>query len=437
MRSQMKASLKLLPALLLLLAPAASYAVNVPIPIEGATLNASFQLQTQFLANEAGTPDGTNSSYDIFVRRSRVLINGDINQNVSYLVQLDNPNFGKFGNFNGRAIVQDAWIGWAPTGIKGGTVVYIDAGILLMPLSHHLLESTTNFITADAQVDAFRFPGSVFPAFRDTGVQVRGWALDKKIGFRGGVYEGYAPVTQAAGACASGGAGCITPKRNPALGGFVNFDILGSEEGGWLYGAYKWGKDPILSLGVAANYQSLALKNAFGSLTDQRLLAPDLYLDLPITEQAELVSEVTLYLNGNGTGSANTGTGLSASLGYRFGFIAPYVAYDYFQSTSCDAGSLSSGQLATCNNTVDTADSRNLKVGVNFFFNKNLNHLNVELAANHGQSAYGPSNITAATAGYVPTSLDPVTATGPRRPFTNSLANPAFKSLLMHWNVLF
>jgi len=268
-------------------------------------------------------------------------------------------------------------------------------------------------------------------------VQVRGWALDKKIGFRGGVYEGYAPITQAAGACASGGAGCITPKRNPAFGAFVNFDILGSEEGSWLYGAYKWGKDPILSLGVAANYQSLALKNGFGSLTDQRLLAPDLYLDLPLGARTELVSEITVYLNCNGSGSANTGTGVSASLGYRFGFVAPYIAYDYFQSTSCDAASLSPGQLTTCNNTVDTADSRNLKVGLNFFFDKNLNHLNIELAANHGQSAYGPSSVTAATAGYVPTSLDPVSATGPRRPFTNSLANPAFKSLLVHWNVLF
>jgi hypothetical protein len=39
--------------------------------------------------------------------------------------------------------------------------------------------------------------------------------------------------------------------------------------------------------------------------------------------------------------------------------------------------------------------------------------------------------------GYVPTSLDPVTATGPRRAFTNGLANRAFKSLLVHWNVFF
>ena len=96
-----------------------------------------------------------------------------------------------------------------------------------------------------------------------------------------------------------------------------------------------------------------------------------------------------------------------------------------------------SAQLVTCNATVDTADSRNFKAGVNIFFNKNLNHLNVEFSNNHGQSAYGPSSITAATAGYVPTSLDPLTPTGPRRAFTTALANPAFKSVLVHWNVLF
>src|SRR5213076_1200736 len=107
---------------------------------------------------------------------------------------------------------------------------------------------------ADVHTDEFRFPGNGFPALRDTGVQVRGWALDKKIGFRGGVYEGYAPVTQPAGSCGPGGVGCITPKRNPAFGGFVNFDIVGSEEGNWLYGAYKWSKDPIVSIGVAGNY---------------------------------------------------------------------------------------------------------------------------------------------------------------------------------------
>jgi hypothetical protein len=423
-------------ALALLVAPTASYAIKVPVPVEGATLNLGLQLQSQFLVNEAGTPDGRDPSYDFNLRRSRLMVNGDVAGRFSYFFQIDNANFGKFGNFTGRAIVQDAWIGWAPTGIGGGTVVYVDAGLLLIPISRHLLESTTNFITADVQGDAFRFPASAFPAFRDIGVQVRGWALDRKVGFRGGVYEGYAPVTQAAGACAAGGAGCITPRRNPAFGGFVNFDVIGTEEGSWLYGAYKWGANPVVSVGVAGNYQSLALKNAFGNLTDQKLLAPDLYVDLPMTERAELVVEATLYLNGNGTGSANTGTGIAGALGYRFGSVAPYVAYDYFQSTSCDRTTLSASLLATCASSVDTADSRNFKAGINFFFDKNFNHVNVEFGINHGLSAYGPSSITTGSAGYVPASLDPATPAGPRRPFTNSLANQSFKSLVVHWNVL-
>src|SRR3954464_7437493 len=178
----MKATLRAVLATSLMLAPAA-FATKVPIPIEGATLNVSVQVQTQALINENGAVNGTDPSYDIYVRRTRVLVNGDISQNFSYLLQIDNANFGKYGNFAGRAIVQDAWIGWAPTGITGGNVLYIDAGLLLIPISRHLLNSPPNFTTAHVHTDEFRFPGNGFPALRDTGIQLRGWWLDKKIGF--------------------------------------------------------------------------------------------------------------------------------------------------------------------------------------------------------------------------------------------------------------
>src|SRR5438067_12641138 len=190
----MKATLRAVLATSLLLAPAA-FATKVPIPIEGATLNVSVQVQTEAMITESGAPNGTDLGYDIFVRRTRILVNGDISQNFSYLFQIDNANLRKFGNFTGRAIVQDAWVGWAPTGITGGNVLNIDAGLLLIPIAHHLLESTTNFITADVHgTDEFRFPVNPFQGLRETGVQLRGWWLDKKIGFRGGVYEGVAPI---------------------------------------------------------------------------------------------------------------------------------------------------------------------------------------------------------------------------------------------------
>jgi len=442
----MKATLKAVLATSLLLAPAA-LATKIPIPIEGATLNVSVQVQTQALIMENGAPNGTDASYDIYVRRTRLLANGDISQNFSYLLQIDNANFGKFGNFGGRAIVQDAWIGWAPTGITGGNVLYIDAGLLLIPISHHLLESTTNFITADVHTDEFRFPANPFQGLRDTGIQLRGWWLDKKIGFRGGVYEGYAPIATAgiaanttpASVCVPPGSAppappaiappvCITPKRCPQFAGFVNFDLIGSEEGGWLYGAYKWGKDPIVSVGVSGIYQADAVKNSLGNPANLRIASADIYINFPQTEEAELVVEATGYLNGNGSGSTNTGKGFFVDAGYRFMFVAPYASFSYFDTDDCSfltATNSTAAQRTTCNAAVDVGNSRNFKAGLNFFFNKNLNHLNLEFQSNHGVSSFGAQSITAANAGYVP------------RGITNSLRVSAQKSFLAHWNVLF
>src|SRR5437868_14495365 len=165
------------------LAPTASHAISVPLPTKDATLNLNLQLQPQFLVNEAGTPDGMDPSYDVFIRRSRIAVNGTVGKNFSYYFQVDSPNLGKFGNLTGRVLVQDAWVGWAPTGIDGGTVVYIDAGMLYIPISRHYYTTPMNLITADLQLDGFRCPCNPFVAFRDLGFQVRGWALDKMVGF--------------------------------------------------------------------------------------------------------------------------------------------------------------------------------------------------------------------------------------------------------------
>ncbi|MGZ6125390.1 MAG: hypothetical protein ACXWLR_10555 [Myxococcales bacterium] len=426
----MKATLKAVLAASLLLAPAA-FATKVPIPVEGASLNVSVQIQTQFLMNENGSPNGKDPSYDIFVRRTRLLANGDISPNFTYLIQVDNANFGKYGNFTGRAIVQDAWVGWAPLGQTGGNVIYIDAGILLFAVSHHILESTTNYITADTHTDEFRLPNSAFPALRQTGVQLRGWWFDKKVGFRGGAYEGWTPNFQAAGQCTATGAGCATPKRYPMFAGFVNLDIIGSEEGGWLYGAYKWGKDPVLSVSVAGLYQADAFRNtdatggAVGNPVNARLASASVYLNLPMSEAAELVVEGAGYLNGYGTGNRNTGKGFFLDAGYRFGFVAPYASFSYFQADDCSG--LTGTPLTNCNTNTQLGNSRNMKAGLNFFFNKNLNHLNLEFQVNHGVSGYGPTTITAAatSAGYAPAGIN------------TNLRVPAQKSFLAHWNVIF
>jgi hypothetical protein len=406
-------------ALAALLGPMAAEAVPVPLPIDGVTLNLGAQLQMQALANENGDASGSRWSADVFARRTRLLVNGDVGRNVSYLLQLDNANFGKFGNYTGRAIVQDAWIGWAPTGSAGPDVVFIDAGILLIPISRHILESTTNFITADVHADSFRLTGNPFPGLRETGVQARGWLLDKRVGFRGGVYEGTRALTVPG-----------TDRRSiPQVAGFVNVDVLGSEEGSWLYGTYKWGTEAILSVSMSGLYQSRAVKGALlpstpASFADQKLASAGLYLDWPVPRASELVFEAVGYSSRNGAGSADTGVGFFADLGFRRRWVAPYVSYEYFRADDCPAAATSEQCSPGRPGQAHAADSRNAKVGLNVFFNKNLNHLDLELGFNHGQSAYGPQSITTGNAGYTPAGISTL------------LATPTQRSVLLHWNVV-
>src|SRR5438270_14020243 len=107
----MKVPSRLVLVLALLFAPVSSYAISIPLPTTEATLNLDLQLQPQFVLNEAGTPDGRDPSYDLFLRRARIALGGNVGQNFSYFFQLDSPNFGKFSNFAGRLLVQDAWFG--------------------------------------------------------------------------------------------------------------------------------------------------------------------------------------------------------------------------------------------------------------------------------------------------------------------------------------
>ena len=412
-------------AVALALAPAA-HAVKVPLPTEGATMNIVFTIQPQLLSNEHGSPSGNDWSTDLFNRRARLQINGDFGKYFSYVFQVDNPNFGKYGNYlttaTNRVYVQDAWFGWAPTGITGGTVVYLEAGILFVPVSRDTITSISNKPTIEGHPDLARgFNGGV--ANRSTGVGFRGWALDKKLGFRGGIYEGVQPTAADVG---------LNPNKNPQFAGFANFDIIGSEEGGWLYQSVYFAKDPVVSISVAGSYQSRALRVTKG-VTDQAHANAALFVDYPLSEQQELGFIANGFRYWNGTGSKDTGLGIALDLGFRFQFIRPYVSFEYFNSDDCPSTGATAAQCAA----VHTSDSRNFRAGLDFYVNKNANHVMVEFSANHGQSAWGPQAISAAAAGYVPLSLDPATPTGPRRAINNLLSSPSQKSVLVHWHVNF
>src|SRR5207248_4241424 len=182
------------------------------------------------------------------------------------------------------------------------------------------------------------------------------------IGFRGGIYEGVQPTSAATGPNYS---------NYPAFGGFVNFDIIGSEEGSYLYQSVYFAKDPILSISLAGTYQAQALRTLKG-LTNQRGLTSTLFLDFPLSEELEFGAILGGYLYGNGTGSRDTGKGVSLDVGYRIWFVRPYVSLEYFQGDDCTPGS--DVTLAQCAQA-HTGDSRNARFGLAFYINKAQNHV--------------------------------------------------------------
>ena len=422
----MRKNPSLLPAILLCLVPAASYAVSVPLPTKDITLNLQVFIQPQIQINENGAPNGTDASYDLYVRRTRLQANGDVGSNWSYYFQVDNANFGKFGNFTSRMIVQDAWVAFGPFGTKGDNVLLVEGGLIFYPNVRFTITSSANQPNIEGHPDMLRgFTSAVYPGTRTTGLQARGWFLDKKIGFRGGIYEGAQQSSAGAG---------INPHHYPAVAAFFNFDLIGSEEGSYLYQSIYFAKDPILSISLAGTYQADALRVAKG-LANQRSLTSTVFFEFPLSEQQELIAILGGYLYGNGSGSRDTGVGASLDVGFRYEFVRPYVSLEYFNSFDCPSGTLST-QCALPTPAVGAtgihlADSRNVRFGLDFYINKSQNHVLAEFSLNRGQSAFGGQSVTsaAANAGYTPGGLPIQTV--------NSLSRTATKSFALSWNCYF
>lgn len=340
----------------MLLVSTSAGAINVPVPVEGATLNVNIQLQPWIRVSEDATPQG-NVGEDIFLRRARLLAQGNFSKDFLYLLQIDTPNFGKGGDFTTRELIQDAWVAWNPT-----DGLYLDAGMLLLPVNRHTLQSTTDYTNFDFHVSMLHSPNT--NGLRDVGLSLRGWLFDKKVGYRFGAYEGVRATTPP-------GSARLNPHGTPRLAGFVNYDIVGSEEGAWLYHGLYFDK-AVVSVGLGGEYQAGALINPSGSVTDHSYYSADLFVDLPFSGDQEFILSVLLARNNAGSNAADTGSSGFIDVGYRFGVVQPYVSGEFFAGDGC------AQSAAPCKAKTD--DLRIGSAGVNFWIKRNQMHISTEYA---------------------------------------------------------
>lgn len=296
-----------------------------------------YLLQGQAQFTQDGAPNEENWSKDFFLRRSRLMLTGGLNEHVSFFMETEQANFGKNGDWSAPFFVQDAYVNF-----KVIDEFQVDAGLILLPFTRHSFMSAVGINGLDYHVNMIKYPVGTTKVWRDAGVQLRGYVFEQKLQYRLGVFGGSQNVALQKDAA---GKGIVfsNSKDYPRVTGHLRYAILGTEVGFFPKGIY-FAKDPVLSIGVGADAvpDSVLVKPAVlddtGRITTPAEIghhvgtAADVFLDLPFDEDNELVFQGALLYYADGQGVKTGGIGVLSEVGYRWKFLEPVVQFDWFKS---------------------------------------------------------------------------------------------------------
>jgi hypothetical protein len=276
-----------------------------------------------------GNAEGDGPSFDFFLRRARIMVWGSVTKELSFFVDTDEPNLGRGGTFNTSTFIQDAFLTYSFM-----PEFRIDAGLMLVPLSHHTLEGATSLNALDYHADTIRFPtGRIF---RDAGIQFRGVALDDYLHYRLGIFQGVRNGAIPAPPMGAPARSVANPNGIPRFTGHLRGNIVGVEPDFFFKGIY-FSPTPIVSLGVGADYQPASVYKTNGR-GNYFALSADVFAELPFTADDELIAKVNFFHYSPGAtfiGNSTLPTGamaLYAEAGFRHAWIEPVVQFDYVKA---------------------------------------------------------------------------------------------------------
>jgi len=310
-------------------------------------------VQAQYRIEQDAAGSGKDPSNDFLLRRARIQLGGQFNDNISFFLDTDvsystgpgtTPNLPTgtggasptaTGVYNGIYLLD------ALATYKFAKELMIDAGLMLMPMSHNSLTSGAKYATVN------NFPTYFSPnsqrGTRDVGVELRGLVLDDRLYYRLGVFNGVqsrATVPAVVGPPAVAANPGINPGDAPRFAGTFRFNIAGKEDG-YAFCQVCFAKSPIVSIGVTANYQANAFRGTaptgpgtsvttgMGSWTSGDA---DVFADIPFSEDLELSVDAQFTRVWAGTNTPQSGYGIFGLVSMRFGIFGPYFQFEYFNS---------------------------------------------------------------------------------------------------------
>ncbi|MEP7132076.1 MAG: porin, partial [Acidobacteriota bacterium] len=182
--------------------------------------------QVQGWADWASDPVTLGYSQNMFLRRVRLIVAGQIAPTVSFFLQTENQRLGNAGTGNTTPtkslstglLVQDAFAEWK----LQGDFLMLDAGLFYVPQSRNVLTGTSSTLALDGAT--FLQQQNAVTASnggRDVGLALKGYLLRDRLEYRAGVFDGQrAP-----------GPGTSGSRDAPRFAGRLQYDFLEPEKG--------------------------------------------------------------------------------------------------------------------------------------------------------------------------------------------------------------
>ena len=217
--------------------------------------NTSFKLGVLLQPQADWTEDATGYEQNLFLRRARVLVGGQLATDVTFFLETDNANLGKVvagtKEISTGFILQDAFVEW-----KLADALIVDAGLMFIPLCRNCYQSAGTLLPIDYGASSFlESAATQYVVGRDTGFQARGYLAHNRLEYRVGAFQG---------------ARDRLSRSSFRSAGHVQYAFLDTESGFFSTGTYL-GKKQVLTVGGGYDVQS-----------DYKAFAADAFFERPL-----------------------------------------------------------------------------------------------------------------------------------------------------------
>ena len=237
------------------------------------TVNVRFGMLLQAWADEQeiATLTGGTSGYaqNLFIRRVRFLMAGQIAKGVTFFLDTENANLGKAPKALGTGFqLLDAYGSWeiAPE-------FAIQGGLILIPLCRDCNSSAAALLGLDYGMWSFQESAPTQSSVgRDTGFQLKGYFLKNHLEYRVGAYSGFRQTNA---------------KNSFRYAGRVQYNVFDTETAQFYTTQYF------------ATKKILAIGGGFDTQSSYYSFAGDLMLNLPIGKDAFTFQGDYIWYNGS------------------------------------------------------------------------------------------------------------------------------------------